>query len=155
MSTPSSAETSAAAGRPGPPQFGLRALFAVTLIAAVSCSLFFSMPPAVATVALVAVSLVLPAVLTTAAIYIRGYWRTFCIGALFPAGTMLLCTAIVLVIHSISAYQNNVGVWLEFAERVAPYYRPYVGACWAGCLSVGLIAMFVRWLAEGPGGGGT
>jgi hypothetical protein len=152
MSTSPKGETRS----PGPPQFGLRALLAATVIVAISCSLFISMPPAVATSALVAVSLALPAVLTVAAIHARGYWQTFCIGALFPAGTMLLCTAIVLVIHSISAYQNNVGIWLEFAEAVAPYYRPYVGACWAGCLAVGLLSMLVRWLAEGSGArGGT
>lgn len=134
-----------------PVQFGLRMLFALTAFVAVSCSLMFTMPNTAATPALVVFTIALPAVLTAVAIYGGGYQRTFCIGALFPAGTMLVCTSLMLLIHSISAYQNTVTSWTEFAEEVGPYYRPYVGLTWVSSIAVGLLTVMVRWLVERSG----
>lgn len=141
-------ERSADDDRAGSAQFGLGALLAATAAAAVACSLFFSMPPEVATPALILITLVLPVVVTTVLVYGRGYQRTFCLGAIFPAGTMLVCTSLMLLIHSVSAYQNDMNRWGEFAEKVGPYYRPYVGMAWGACIVLGLLAVGVRWLVE-------
>lgn len=129
-------------------QYGLGSLLGLTAVVAVACSLFFSMPPAVATPALAIIAMALPCVFTTVAIYGRGYQRTFSIGALFPAGVMLVCTSLMLLIHSISAYQNRVDQWATFAEKVGPYYRPYVAASWGASLVFGGLSALVRWLTE-------
>jgi hypothetical protein len=133
---------------PGAPQFSIGSMLAATAVVAVTCSLFFSMPNGVATPALILITLALPCVLTTIAIYGRGYQRTFCIGALFPAGAMLVCTSLMLLIHSISAYQNSVSQWKTFVDKVGPYYRPYVGGAWVSSLLFGLLAVVVRLLTE-------
>ncbi|MBN2578494.1 MAG: hypothetical protein JXB10_05835 [Pirellulales bacterium] len=135
--------------RSRPWQFSLGALMAVITAAAVACSLFISMPNVYATPALIFISVGLPAVLTTVAVYGRGYKRTFCLGALFPAGTMLVCTGFMTFVHVVSAYQNNVRSVMEFIDKVGPYYRPFVGFAWGACLIIGLLCMIVRRLAEG------
>ena len=132
----------------GSAQFSIGSLLVATAVVAVTCSLFFSMPNGVATPALILITLALPCVFTTIAIYGRGYQRTFSIGALFPAGAMLVCTSLMLLIHSISAYQNSVSRWTTFVDKVGPYYRPYVGVAWVSSLLFGLLAAVVRWLTE-------
>jgi hypothetical protein len=129
-------------------QFSLSTLFIVTTLVAVSCSLLWTMPNVTATFSLLAVSLALPAVFTTVLIYGRGYRRTFCLGALFPAGAMLVCSNLMVMIHAISAYQNDTSIWMEFADKVGPYYRPFVGAAWVLCILIGLLCVGVRWLTE-------
>lgn len=129
-------------------QFGLGTMFLITAMVAVSCSLFFQMPNVVATPLLVLFMLVLPAVLTTVLVYGRGYQRAFCLGALFPAGTMLVCTSFMLVVHSISAYEHTIAAWADFAEKVGPYYRPYAGIAWVSCFVVGFLNVVVCWLVE-------
>ncbi len=130
------------------PQFGLQAMLGMTAVVAVVCTLFFSIPPVVATPLMIVLMVTLPAVLTTVLVYGRGYQRTFCLGAIFPAGIMLLCTSLMLMIHSISAYQNSVATWEGFAERVGPYYRPYVALTLGAALAVGLICVVVRWIVD-------
>ena len=127
-------------------QFGLSTLLIVMVLVAVSCSLFFRMPNVPATFALLTISLALPAVLTTVLIYAAGYRRTFCLGALFPAGAMLVCSCLMIMIHAISAFQNNIGIWIEFADKVGPYYRPFVGTAWVASIFTGVLCVFVRFL---------
>ncbi len=43
---------------------------------------------------------------------------------------------------------NEIGIWIQFADKVGPSYRPFVGATWAACLLVGVLCVFVRLLAE-------
>jgi hypothetical protein len=73
-----------------PFQFTLRTLLSLTTVVAVVCSGLFA--PAVWMVALTLLVLGMlgPMALTVALIYGRGYLRTFCIGALFPAAPILL-----------------------------------------------------------------
>ena len=127
-------------------QFGLSTMLIITVMVAVSCSIFFRMPNVPATFAMLAVSLALPAVLTTVLIYARGYRRTFCLGALFPAGVLLVCSSLMIMIHAISAAQNNIAIWIEFADKVGPYYRPFVGTAWVASILIGVLCVFVRFL---------
>ena len=88
-------------------QFSLSTLFGLTAAVAITCSLFFSMPAVAAMPLMVLISVGLPAALTMVLIYRRGYQRAFCIGALFPAATMMLCTCLMLFVHSISALSER------------------------------------------------
>jgi hypothetical protein len=112
--------------------------------------LFFQIPAIYATFALIAISLALPAVLCTVLVYGRGYRRTFCLGALFPAGVMLVCTSLMVMIHAISAYQNEIALSKlnEFAEKVAPYYMPFVATAWIACILIGVLCVLARLLTE-------
>jgi hypothetical protein len=131
-------------------QFGLSTLLIVMVLVAVACSLFFQIPPIYATFALIAISLALPAVLCTVLVYGRGYRRTFCLGALFPSGVMLVCTSLMVMIHAISAYQNDISLSKlnEFAEKVAPYYLPFVATAWIAGIQIGMLCVLVRLLVE-------
>ncbi len=129
-------------------QFGLGTMMAFTAVVAVASSLMFRLPSSVATPLLALLTIALPVTLTAVVIYGRGYWRTFCIGALFPSGAMLVCTSLMLLIHSISAYQNSLSSWAEFTEKVGPYYRPYVGVGWLSSVLMGLLSVLVRYLTE-------
>jgi hypothetical protein len=129
-------------------QFGLSTLLMLTVLVAVSCSLFFSMPNKPATIVLILISLALPAVFATVLIYGQGYRRTFCLGALFPSGVMMVCSSLMIMIHAISAYQNNVDIWVQFADKVGPYYRPFVGTAWVASILIGLLCVLVRLLTE-------
>jgi hypothetical protein len=141
-------DISARKAKSHPMQFSLGALMAVITAAAVVCSLFVSMPNVYSTPALVFISIGLPAVLATVAVYGRGYKQTFCLGALFPAGTMLVCTSFMIFIHVVSAFQNEIKGVMEFIDKVGPYYRPFVGFTWGSCLIIGVLCMIVRRLAE-------
>ena len=129
-------------------QFGLSTLLIIMVLVAVSCSLFFTIPNVPATFALLAISLALPAVFCTVLIYGRGYRRTFCLGALFPSGAMLVCSSLMIMIHAISAFQNEIGIWIQFADKVGPYYRPFVGTAWVASILIGVLCVFVRLLTE-------
>jgi hypothetical protein len=129
-------------------QFGLSTMLILTVLVAVSCSLFFSMPNKPGTIALMVITLALPAVFATVLIYGRGYRRTFCLGALFPSGVMMVCTSLMVMIHAISAYQNTVDTWTQFADKVGPYYRPFVGLAWVSSILIGLLCVLIRLLTE-------
>jgi hypothetical protein len=129
-----------------PVQFSLKTLFFVTTLAAISLSLLISIPDEFATPLLIVVAAGLPAVLTAAAVYGGPRLRAFSIGAVFPAGSLLLCTCVLLMVHAISAYQNSIDTLGEFFRRVGPYYRPFVGVTWVLCLVLGTLTAVVRWL---------
>jgi hypothetical protein len=80
----------AAVDSPPPFQFGIRSLLWATLVTARACAVLFPMPAEFAIPLMFAISMGLPVVLTTIIIYGSSYQRTFCIGAMFPAGLFLL-----------------------------------------------------------------
>lgn len=69
MRVPEEARESQAAAEPVRLQFGIGTLLAVMAGVALTCSLLIAMPNVVATPALILVSLGLPAILTTVAVY--------------------------------------------------------------------------------------
>ncbi len=132
----------------GPVQFSLGSIIALTAFVAVVSSLIFSVPSVVATPLLMLLTVALPVALTSAVIHGRGSWRAFCIGALFPAVAMLLCTSLMLLIHSVSAYQNGFGSLRHSLEGVGPYYRPYVAVTLTASVLMGMLSDLVRYLAQ-------
>ena len=71
-----------------PFQYSLRDMLIVTAVFATAFSLLIGSPGIVRFVTAACLTVLLPAMLTVALIYSRGYRRTFCIGALFPAGVV-------------------------------------------------------------------
>ena len=79
-----------------PFQFSLRTMFIVTTLVAVACSGLFApvLPVVVATI--LGLIVLVSVALTVAVVHARGYLRTFCVGAIFPAG-MLFVVMVVFI----------------------------------------------------------
>ena len=100
----------------------------------------------VAGVLILWMSLLMPIVLATILVYGRGYWRTFSIGALFPAGFFFI--------------GMGIAVFLKFIQRPSlpafwSFFRDIgeatllAGFSWTLIVLSGLLAMGVRLLIEG------
>ena len=140
----------------GKPRFNLRALFAVTaVVAALLASAVVENPIATSLTALVAATM-LPAALLTAAIRERGYLRTFCLGALIPAG--LLCWFVAHesfrhfgLINGASPPLTGRSYYTAFSEAL--YYRVRFVAFGFGLASIlaGSTAVATHWLLADAG----
>ena len=125
-------------------QYTLRTLFALTTAAAIACAVFFTLPPWVSVVAAVCVIISMPAVLTVMLIYGRGYTRTFCIGALFPAG---VCFSPVASSYGLQIAVNSL---TELFDSLEPNIAVlvFLNVYFAVVLGNGLLAVGVRRLME-------
>jgi hypothetical protein len=139
------------AQRPRPRwQFSVRALFGLTICVAVACSVLFAMPDRAAAASIVVISVLLPAMLTTAAICGGGYQRTFCIGALFPASFLLFGFAV----QSLWMLPEVLGKGVLSmanpydAGNLAFWFRVQAGGCWGSSIIAGLLCLGVRRLIE-------
>ena len=130
-------------GNPPRFQFGLSTMFWVTTATAIACALLFPMPSWIAIPLMLFISVaVLPATWTTVIIYGRGYRRTFGIGAMFPAGILMLFALFAFLEHGISVYR-----WGSPSEDDF-WFRLIMFGIWVSSLVVGLVCMGVRRLVE-------
>ncbi len=129
-------------------QFGLRTMFVVTALVAFCCATLFTLPNTVA-VLLLALAVVLPALLTTFLVYGGGYLRTFCIGALFPAGVALYPSAWFLAYLLMATADRNM-YWEQLAgAEFAHLCRWIAGTSWVFAIVVGLMCVGARWAVSG------
>ena len=125
-----------------PFQYSLLSLLIVMTIVAVACSGLFAASPLIAMLTGLFCVVTLPAVLTIAVIYGRGWLRTFGIGALFPAGASLFC-----------AYSTGFfSVMFRFGPLPAGDVRKnlvyFLIVDFVATVAVGLLAVWTRWLVE-------
>lgn len=140
----------------GKPRFNLRALFVATAaIAALLASVVAETPISTSLTAIVAATM-LPAALLTAAICGRGYQRTFCLGALIPAG--LLCWFVAHesfrnfgLVNGASPPLTGRPYFTAFSEAL--YYRVRFVAFGFGLASIlaGSTAVAAHWLLADAG----
>ncbi len=124
-------------------QFGLGTLFWVTTVTAIAFSLLFRVPAVVAIPVMLFISAaLLPAMWTTVIIYGRGYQRTFSIGAMFPAGILMLLALLAILDHGMSFSRWDSPNEDEFWVRLVLF------GFWASSLLVGGACMGLRWLVE-------
>ena len=125
-------------------QYTSRTLLALTTAVAIACAVFFTLPPWVSVVAAVCVIISMPAVLTVMLIYGRGYTRTFCIGALFPAG---LCLSPVAASYGLQIAVNSL---TEVFDSLEPNIAVlvFLNVYFAVVLGNGLLAVGIRRLME-------
>jgi lysylphosphatidylglycerol synthetase-like protein (DUF2156 family) len=138
-------------------QFGLFGLMSLTVAAAVFCALLFAVPNLVAVPCLIFLAAALPAALTVLVIHTRGYGRTFCIGALFPAGLFLYATGWLLgyVAIDVQSVSESFQKWIDFCDEAALGLKSYAGVAWLFSGLSGVVALLVRLVAESqPGGQG-
>jgi hypothetical protein len=130
-------------------QFGLRTMFVLTACVAFACTVLFAVPDPVAVPLLLALTIGVPAVLTTFIVYGGSYLRTFCIGALFPAAIALYASGWFLG-YWLLATADGYADWGEFTtEDFGGVYRWYGGTSWLLAIVVGLICVGARWLVAG------
>ncbi len=131
-----------------PFQFRLRTLFVLTAVLAIILSGLSAPSNEVRAASAAAVIIALPAILTTALVYGRGYARTFCIGCLFPAGYGVFELLVFFVgptrydfvqalLGRDPPSDDEVAAWLTWLMVVLLL-----------TLAMGLLAMGVRWLVE-------
>lgn len=120
----------------------------LTLVMALACSVFFSMPAVAGLLLLWAFSMILPAVLTIIIVYGRGYLRAFCIGAMFPAVLPLFPVA--MLADRLFLEPNSINFYLpRLTEDINwLWFRVYVGSFWILSVIIGLICVGARRLVE-------
>ena len=131
-------------------RFSLRAILVVFVCLAVGFALLFSTPNFIALPLLILVAVALPATLAAGTVYMRGTWRAFCIGGLFPSGLMLYITGWML---SLSIFEGpgrirSVPAWVEYCDEVTLQYRVYAGSSWAMIVLIGSVVILVRHFAH-------
>ncbi len=95
-----------------PFQYSLATLLIVTIVVAVACTIFFAFPVWVGVVAAICVVIFTPVVLTIVVLHRPGYARTFCTGALFPAGIYFVVFGIYGTFVPLSLVSGEVGFGL-------------------------------------------
>lgn len=131
-------------------QYSLRTLFVLTTLVAILCSALFAAPWWFSVATLAVLGVLIPLGLIVAIIYARGYLRTFCIGALFPAVPALLVSLYLWTMVYVSIFGVN------FSDLVSGHdgdeYRLRLAIALGVALALiafcGLFAMLVRWLVE-------
>jgi len=124
-------------------QFSLRSLLIATTLVAVGCSIFLASPWQVGLVAALCLVVSTPVVLIVVLIHGRGYARTFCIGALIPAGIVWCMLGSYYAISLLLAFSGN-GPWDENRTPVVVF----LGVYYLLVVANGLLAVGTRWLIE-------
>ncbi|HEY2881236.1 MAG TPA: hypothetical protein VGJ15_02355 [Pirellulales bacterium] len=95
-------------------RFSLRALLAVTCVAAAVCCLYFVVPNVVAIPVIILLMILAPAALTAGIVYGRRYQRAFCIGGLTSCSWVPFYFGLMALILS----QNSVSEWDAFVTQL-------------------------------------
>jgi len=117
-------------------------MFVVTTAAAIGLSLLVASPDWLTVLLFVLLALAIPMVLTVALIYGRGRLRTFSIGALFPAGAL-----VVIMFTEGAPFFGMRSSLVEPLEKRLFVMFFIVGAC-AVTVGFGFLAIWVRRIVE-------
>lgn len=132
----------------GPLQFSLQTIFVVTIVLSVMFAGLFGGSAWVALGTACCLLLAVPITLTVIAIYDSSYRRTFCIGAMFPAGAMFY-SGLPNLILTFQLYRTPLPLG---GAILAPGDRWRIGIALGiatvAILASGLLAVGVRWLVE-------
>ncbi len=134
-------DVAATVKRPGCRQFTLRGLLAMMTLAGVLCGLLIGAPLPIRLITATFLFVLAPMVLTVCVIYGRGYFRTFAIGALFPASLSII-SAYVLVAYAAEFSANDESTLAKLFVLIS------VAGAFLVFLAYGAIAMGVRWFVE-------
>jgi len=124
-------------------QFSLRAMLALTALVAVASAVLFTMPDYLAVPIIIVSTIALPALLTAALVYGNSWQRSFCVGAMFPAGMMFFCT-LVVVMYCLDVDFENPGEFCESVTLQYSSYRLYAGVSWVLSITIGLFTVALR-----------
>jgi hypothetical protein len=123
-----------------PVQFSLPAKLALTAMAGVAAAVLFAVPKYYAFPIIIFLTIALPPLLATVLVYGNRWQRSFCLGAIFPAGIMLWCTLSTFVWY----FDVHFETWAEFYESLVyqySLYRVYAGVSWVLSITIGLFTL--------------
>ena len=124
-------------------QFSLRTMLVLTALVAMVCAVLFSVPDYVAAPVIIVLTIVLPALLTATLVYGNSWQRSFCLGAMFPAGMMFFYTLIV-VLYYLDYELDGPGEFCETVSLTYHSYRAFAGVSWVLSVTVGLFTVALR-----------
>ena len=124
-----------------PFQFSILGLLGLMTCVGVATGLLFAVPAWIGGIASVLVNIAMPCVLTTIAIHGQGYQRTFCVGALFPAGVAIFGVGLGFALTWIDP-SSMLHANLTAASRISN------AIVWGMIPACGLLAMVTRYLVE-------
>jgi hypothetical protein len=130
-----------------PFQYSLWSMFVLTTLLAIGLGFLVAAPTWLMVVVLLLLSLALPMALTIAVIYGRGRFRTFAIGALFPAG-VLIFSMVPLFRGPFYGIFDFGGGGDDLEARVI--LTAVVAVTGILIAAFGLLALWIRWLVERP-----
>jgi hypothetical protein len=125
-------------------QFSQRTLLLLPLVLVCVLAVLFTKPANIAFVELLVISFLLPAVLTVTLVYGKGYTRSFCIGALFPAGALCFWSTLILITLG-DARRLTVETDYFF------FIQCLFGGGWLAGIVIGFLCMTFRWFLCPPG----
>ena len=137
--------------QPPKPQFGLRTLLGLFVVAALLGSIF-TMPTWLGGMVAFFLMLALPVTLVTLLVYGRGYLRAFCIGALVPSVAQVIAATIVFMMLMFDRplpSRGLSGLFQRFDEIGANVRVAFVVLALLSTMT-GALAVAVRWLVERP-----
>ena len=131
-------------------QFSLRTALLVMMLAALTLGVLFAVPTDYMPAVLLLLHTPAAMIFAVLAIYSRGYWRTFAIGACFPAFFVFISPFLFQILY----YDLD-----EFSENSVVLQRLIALAFLVGAFLVflahGALAVLVRWLVESQQGRNT
>ncbi len=123
-------------------RFGLKLIFVVTFVVALSCGAMFSFPPHFGLLTLMAITAAMHAGCLACIVYGRGYLRAFAIGV-----SVSLVAAIILEVYSAYLICERWESLLLFDDSTNAELRIYYAEEWGISLVAGVAAMVGRWVA--------
>jgi hypothetical protein len=129
-----------------PFQYSLRTMFIMMTVLAIALSGLFAGPLWLTMLTGLFLAITAPMVLTILLVYGRGYARTFCIGALFPAGVILFAVGPGLT-YPFFRMEGFGGPPKSETGLVVGIF--ILGAS-VVIVVLGLVAVGVRWMIEAP-----
>jgi hypothetical protein len=121
-------------------RFTLKTLMAATLVAAILCCIFFTLPGWLAIVVLGFFWMLAPPALIAGIVYGRGYGRAFSIGCVSAGGCMP-----VLWLYSLAIVADGSGLSLSMDDESAAGMKIAFGLLFMLAGLSGLTSMIVRW----------
>lgn len=126
-------------------RFTLLTMFVVTGFVAVAMAVLFAFPDVWATVALIALLQIVPAVLTVGLVWGNSNLRAFCLGALFPTVlTLLFCASVWVLFVLVESSHEPAARIAGGLEHYADGHRIVAAVSWLCALLMGVITLSVR-----------
>jgi hypothetical protein len=137
-----------------PFQFSLATVFVLFVLVSLTGGICFAMPDGIAAGVVIFLIPTIPAMLLTGAMAGSGYWRTFSIGAMFPA-IMAMPILIIFVVDVLLSATEKVfmsgdskqalEIWRDLASVLGISLRPPAVASWAAAMLTGLLCVATCW----------
>jgi hypothetical protein len=131
-------------------QFSLAAMLLAVTVFAVPLAVVAREPAWQTGLALVFLVMAIPAVLVAAALYTRGLWRLFCIGAMIPAFMILFSFSIwMYAVFDQGPDAVELHTYREATIEISKKLRLPLAFIWLSMPLIGALSSLTAWLVSG------